>query len=135
MTKREQRVSIDSACVQTSISSMQAAIRQCIQNSMAYKQWCITIFAGLLVVSLVSNSDAILLIAMSVVGIFYLLDSANASIRLRLQDEYDRSPGSEPPWMWEIHHIKLLSWRTPRAAFCPPIGVAGHGCSAFASAG
>ena len=55
---------------------------------MAYKQWCITIFAGLLVVSLVSNSDAILLIAMCVVGIFYLLDSANASIRLRLQDEY-----------------------------------------------
>ncbi len=30
--------------------------------------------------------------------------------------------------MWEIHHIKLLFWQTPRAAFCPPIGVAGHGC-------
>ena len=45
----------------------------------------------------------------------------------------DRSPGREPPWMWEIHHIKLLFWRTPRAAYCPRIDVAGHGCSVFAS--
>lgn len=88
MAKRKKRVSIDSACVQTSISCMQAAIRQCIQSSMAYKQWCITLFAGLLVVSLVRNSDMILFIAGCVVGIFYLLDSANAAIRLRLQDDY-----------------------------------------------
>ena len=46
----------------------------------------------------------------------------------------DRSPGSEPPWMWEDQHIRPLSWRTPRAAFCPRIGEAAHGCSAFASA-
>ena len=31
--------------------------------------------------------------------------------------------------MWEIHHIKLLSWRTPKGAFCPRIGEAGRGCS------
>ena len=47
---------------------------------------------------------------------------------------HDRPPGSEPPWMWEDQHIRPLSWRTPRAAFCPRIGEAGHGCSAFASA-
>lgn len=46
----------------------------------------------------------------------------------------DRSPGSEPPWMWEDHHIRLLSWRTPKEAYCPLIGEAGPGCSGFASA-
>ncbi len=63
-------------------------------------------------------------------GILYRVNVLKSDLRTLGPD---RSPGSEPPGMWEIHHIKLLSWRTPRAAFCPPIGVAGHGCSAFAS--